>query len=276
MGIRKLKAFTAAAFVVLCVLWGPLNAYATVTNADAFNDIAWTEVFSDPLQSTKGVVQSMCSTENYIITIENASGSSTEPDTVSAYYKNTTDANGNPVTQYSLAKRVTDTDWEHGNGMAYDPRTKLIYVAPYSNLTASNRGVLFVMDPNTLEKVNTIHISDSWNVLGIAYIEKTDQFVILTNVDGGYDLRLYDSSFSQYTDFGTMQTDGAVNFQDICVTGDFVLLQPLGLKDGNYPLLHGQQRQDGGAGGHRRDLAGRLPHERHGKSHGRLHGQPFL
>jgi len=234
MGIRKLKAFTAAAFVVLCVLWGPLNAYATVTNADAFNDIAWTEVFSDPLQSTKGVVQSMCSTENYIITIENASGSSTEPDTVSAYYKNTTDANGNPVTQYSLAKRVTDTDWEHGNGMAYDPRTKLIYVAPYSNLTASNRGVLFVMDPNTLEKVNTIHISDSWNVLGIAYIEKTDQFVILTNVDGGYDLRLYDSSFSQYTDFGTMQTDGAVNFQDICVTGDFVLLQPLGLKDGNY------------------------------------------
>ncbi len=149
--------------------------------------------------------------------------------------------------------------------------------------------------------MNTIHISDSWNVLGIAYIEKTDQFVILTNVDGGYDLRLYDSSFSQYTDFGTMQTDGAVNFQDICVTGDFVLLQPLGLKDGNYlrvfsmserkivanvklsytvsnvkTLLHGQQRQDGGAGGHRRDLAGRLPHERHGKSHGRLHGQPFL
>ncbi len=31
-----------------------------------------------------------------------------------------------------------------------------------------------------------------------------------------------------------MQTDGAENFQDICVTGDFVLLQPLGLKDGNY------------------------------------------
>ena len=207
MGIRKLKAFTAAAFAVLCVLWGPLNAYATVTNADAFNDIAWTEVFSDPLQNTKGVVQSMCATDDYIITIENASGSSTEPDTVSAYYKNTTDANGNPVTQYSLAKRVTDTDWEHGNGMAYE---------------------------NTLEKVNTIHISDSWNVLGIAYVEKSDQFVILTNVDGGYDLRLYDSSFSQYTDFGTMQTDGAVNFQDICVTGDFVLLQPLGLKDGNY------------------------------------------
>ena len=164
MGIRKLKAFTAAAFAVLCVLWGPLNAYATVTNADAFNDIAWTEVFSDPLQNTKGVVQSMCATDDYIITIENASGSSTEPDTVSAYYKNTTDANGNPVTQYSLAKRVTDTDWEHGNGMAYDPVTKLIYVAPYSNLTASNRGVLFVMDPNTLEKVNTIHISDSWSL----------------------------------------------------------------------------------------------------------------
>ena len=217
MGIRKLKAFTAAAFAVLCVLWGPLNAYATVTNADAFNDIAWTEVFSDPLQNTKGVVQSMCATDDYIITIENASGSSTEPDTVSAYYKNTTDANGNPVTQYSLAKRVTDTDWEHGNGMAYDPV-----------------GDIFVMDPNTLEKVNTIHISDSWNVLGIAYVEKSDQFVILTNSEGGYDLRLYDSSFSQYTDFGTMQTDGAVNFQDICVTGDFVLLQPLGLKDGNY------------------------------------------
>ncbi len=234
MRIRKLKALTAAVLVVLFVLWGPESAYATVTNADAFNDIAWTEVFSDPLQSTKGVVQSMCATEDYIITIENTSSGNTEPDTVSAYYKNTTDANGNPVTQYSLAKRVKDTDWEHGNGMAYDPRTKLIYVAPYSNLTASNRGVLFVMDPNTLEKVNTIHISDSWNVLGIAYIEKTDQFVILTNVDGGYDLRLYDSSFSQYTDFGTMQTDGAENFQDICVTGDFVLLQPLGLKDGNY------------------------------------------
>ena len=86
---------------------------------------------SDSRQQRRGAVR-LCD-GRYIICIENFNDLTTEPDVVSAYYKNDTDADGNPVTQYSLAHQVRDADFAHANGMAYNPVTHEILVSGYSS-----------------------------------------------------------------------------------------------------------------------------------------------
>ena len=224
----------------LALLFGiAIDCNAELAGGDVFSDVTWDQVFEENLLGAQGVVQSICATENYIITIENISESGSEPDVVSAYYRNDTDGNGNPVTQYSLAKRSEEISWEHGNGMAYNPNTKEIYVALYTNVNPESRGCIFVMDPDTLAFKRTVKISDEYNILGIGYKEDTDQYVIQTNVDGGYSFKILNADFQVVDDLGEYaSTTPGNNFQDLEVCGDYIINFPLTFGMGIGDFIH--------------------------------------
>lgn len=211
-------------------------SHAEVTGDEAFEGLNWELKFEDQVT---GDVQSICATENYIITIDNVSDSPSDSDIVSAYYKNDVDENGNPVERYSLAKRVADTCWEHGNGMTYNPNTHEIYVALYTNTIPENKGCIYVMDPDTLAYKRTIKVSDDYNLLGIGYKEDTNQYVIQTNAEGRYSLKILDENFQLVEDLGEYEESGkGYNFQDLAVTGDYILNFPLTLNLGIGDYLH--------------------------------------
>ncbi|MCB6807700.1 hypothetical protein LI205_08265 [bacterium MSK18_59] len=181
-----------------------------------------------PLLGSTGVVQSVCATEDYIICIENYNDLTTDPDVVSAYYKNDTDKDGNPVTQYSLALQVQDADYAHANGMAYNPVTHEILVSGYSSPDASNFGCIFRLDPDTLEQKERVQISDSYNILGTGYLPSTGGYLIQTDTNGGYSFKILDASFQVVDDWGTYPFDFYMeNFQDLCVSGDLFFIFPL-------------------------------------------------
>lgn len=224
---------------VMLWLMMPLVCKAEIAGDNAFSDITWEQVFEENLQGSSGVLQSICATKNYIICIENTSDATDEPDVISAYYRNNVDENGNPVEQYSLAKRVADTNWEHGNGMAYNPKTNEIYVSLYTSRQQENRGSLYVMDPDTLGFKRKIKISDDYNILGIGYLEEKDQYVIQTNVEGGYSLKILNSEFQLIDDLGEYANSGkGNNYQDLFVSGDYIINFPLTLGLGIGDFIH--------------------------------------
>ena len=233
-GFYRATAFLLAVVLFVCI--SAADVSAEITGDDAFNNMQWDIVFEDNIQSAHGVIQSICCTDYYIITIENTSEDPNQPDTVSAYYKLAYDENGNDVEQYSLAKRVNDFDWEHGNGMTYNPRTNEIYVALYTALRPENAGCIFVMDPDTLSFKNSIKIADGYNILGIEYLEDSDEYMIITNDSGGYSIKRLDANFQVIDDFGPTSTSPGVNYQDFCVDGDYLLISPLtfGMGIGEY------------------------------------------
>ena len=201
---------------------------AGFASATPFADASWEMVAEHPLLGSTGVVQSVCATEDYIICIENYNDLTTDPDVVSAYYKNDTDKDGNPVTQYSLALQVQDADYAHANGMAYNPVTHEILVSGYSSPDASNFGCIFRLDPDTLEQKERVQISDSYNILGIGYLPSTGGYLIQTDTNGGYSFKILDASFQVVDDWGTYPFDFYMeNFQDLCVSGDLFFIFPL-------------------------------------------------
>ena len=101
---------------------------AAVKTSD-LETVPWSMVTESSIINEKGWLQSMCATDQYIVCLVNASKKGTDPDTLIAFYRNTTDTNGNPVEQYSYAFSVTETDYEHGNGMTYNPSTQEIAIA---------------------------------------------------------------------------------------------------------------------------------------------------
>lgn len=217
--------------LILLMLILPIQSYAEIAGDEAFDGMFWELVHEEELHG--GVVQSMCVTDNYIICIENVADDANTLDIVSAYYRYDKDADGNPVEQYSLANRVQDREWEHGNGMTYNSRTNEIYVALYTNLIEENRGSVYVMDPDTLSYKRTIKISDDYNILGIDYIQEKDQYLILTNVDGGYSFKILDRNFQVIEDLGEYENSTVgYNFQDCIVTEDYILAFPLTLNMG--------------------------------------------
>lgn len=226
--------------VLLCLfLASGEECRAEITGDEAFSNLVWEQVYEDQIQWPSGVVQSICATENYIICIENTVDSRTDPDIVSAYYKNDVDEEGNPVEQYSLAKRTADTNWEHGNGMTYNPNTHEIYVALYTNLIPENRGCLYVMNPDTLGYERKIKVSDDYNILGIDYVEETNQYVIQTDADGGFGFQILDADFQVVEDLGSYSdTAKGGNFQDLVVDGDYIINFPLTLGLGIGDYLH--------------------------------------
>jgi len=224
--------------VFIILLWGGgMKVHAEIAGDDALKDLKWNQVCEEPRHG--GVVQSICATEYYVITMENMADNPEVPDVVSAYYKRDTDENGNPVTPYTLAKRVQNREWEHCNGMAYNPNTREIYVALYTNTIAENRGCLYVMDPDTLDYKRTIKISDDYNILGIDYLENRNQYVIQTNTDGGYSFKILDENFAVVEDLGEYaHTAEGDNFQDLTVCGDYILNFPLTLGMGIGDFIH--------------------------------------
>lgn len=223
--------------VMLWWIWNPLDVQAEIASDNAFEGVTWEKIIEDEIEGPYGVVQSMCATEDYIICVENYADSANDPDIVKAYYRNNTDADGNPVEKYSLAKRVAMTNYEHANGMAYNPNTGEIAVALYTNLHQENRGCIFLMDAETLEYKDKIQITDQYNILGIDYDEENDRYIIQTNVEGGYSFKILDSQFQVIEDLGEYAgTAKGSNFQDLCVSGDYIINLPLtlGMGIGDY------------------------------------------
>ena len=226
---RKSGRFFLALFLgIFLFLTHPMLCQAGFASAAPFADASWEMVAEYPLLGSTGVVQSVCATEDYIICIENYNDLTTDPDVVSAYYKNDTDKDGNPVTQYSLALQVQDADYAHANGMAYNPVTHEILVSGYSSPDASNFGCIFRLDPDTLEQKERVQISDSYNILGIDYLPSTGGYLIQTDTNGGYSFKILDASFQVLDDWGTYPFDFYMeNFQDLCVSGDLFFIFPL-------------------------------------------------
>lgn len=226
---RKSGRFFLALFLgIFLFLTQPVVCQAGFASNTPFAGVSWEMVAEYPLLGSTGVVQSVCATEDYIICIENYNDQTTDPDVVSAYYKNTTDKNGNPVTQYSLARQVQDADYAHANGMAYNPTTHEILVSGYSSPDASNYGCIFRLDPDTLEQKERVQISNSYNILGIDYLPSTGGYLIQTDADGGYGFKILDASLQVVDDWGTYSFNMyAENFQDLCVSGDLFFIFPL-------------------------------------------------
>lgn len=234
--------------VILWCIWNGnlLEAHAEIASDDAFVGVTWEKIFEDDIEGPKGVVQSICATENYIICIENYEDSTEKADIIKAYYRNDTDIHGNPVEKYSLAKRVVERSYEHGNGMAYNPNTGEIAVALYTHLEPENRGCIFLMDSETLSFKKKVKIADDYNILGIGYDEENDRYIIQTNVDGGYSFKILDNQFKIVEDLGEYEgTAKGNNFQDLCISGDYIINFPLtlGLGIGDYINVYSISRR---------------------------------
>ena len=113
---------------VFFLFFSDTTVSAAVKTSD-LETVPWSMVTESSIINEKGWLQSMCATDQYIVCLVNASKKGTDPDTLIAFYRNTTDIDGNPVEQYSYAFSVTETDYEHGNGMTYNPSTQEIAIA---------------------------------------------------------------------------------------------------------------------------------------------------
>lgn len=234
--------------VILWCIWNGslLEVQAEIASDDAFVGVTWEKIFEDDIEGPKGVVQSICVTENYIICIENYEDNTEKADIIKAYYRNGTDVHGNPVEKYSLAKRVVERSYEHGNGMAYNPNTGEIAVALYTHLDPENRGCIFLMDSETLSFKKKVKIAEDYNILGIGYDEENDRYIIQTNVDGGYSFKILDNQFKIVEDLGEYEgTAKGNNFQDLCISGDYIINFPLtlGLGIGDYINVYSISRR---------------------------------
>ncbi len=221
------------ALCIICLLscmWGADTVHAQIASDNAFEGAKWEKIIEDPIEAGTGVVQSICATEHYIICIENTGDDTNAPDVIKAYYRNDVDEFGNPVERYSLAKRVADMDYEHANGMAYNPNTGEIAVALYTSNDWQNRGSIYLMDAGTLAFKSRVQVSDRYNILGIGYDVENDRYVIQTNEEGGYSFKVLDSQFQLVEDLGEYRgTAKGENFQDLCVSGDYIINFPLTL-----------------------------------------------
>lgn len=231
----KRYVYTLAFFCMLCFGWmlNPLTVHAEIASDRAFDGAVWEKIIEDDIEAAEGVVQSMCVTDYYIIMMENVAEDGTTPDIIKAYYRYDHDENGQPVERYSLAKRVQDMCYEHCNGMAFSPNTREIVVALYTSYNAENRGCVFLLDADTLEFKGRLKITDDYNILGIGYDQAEDCYYIQTNADGGYTFKKLDSQFQIIDDYGTMEGySKGTNFQDLCVSGDYIINLPLTLHMG--------------------------------------------
>ena len=158
--------------------------FAAIKDETVFKDVQWNLIGETPVLQDQGWVQSMCTTDDYIICLENASNKKSDPDTLIAFYKNDYDENGNPVEQYSVAKYVTEMDYEHGNGMTYNPNTNELMIVGSTPLNPENQGYVYIVDAETLKFKKKVHVTNH-NLLGIAYDREQNQYIIQI-FDSGY------------------------------------------------------------------------------------------
>ena len=142
------------------------NIFITGTNVSAdektsdLEPVPWSKVTESSKKKENSWLQSMCATDQYIVCLVNASKKGTDPDTLIAFYRNTTDTDGNPVEQYSYAFSVTETDYEHGNGMTYNPSTQEIAIAGLFTNDPSDAGAIFIVDANTLHFKRKVQVGN--------------------------------------------------------------------------------------------------------------------
>ncbi len=212
-------------FVLLFSLLLPFP-YTAKAEEGVLQDSVWEYMFESEAV-TDGIVQSICITDQYIITIENAGDNPELADVVTAYYKNDYDRDGNPVERFSIANRVQLEEWEHGNGMCWNPVVNEIYVTLYTNTIEDNRGCLYVMDPDTLTRKGRIKVTDDFNLLAITYDNANDRYFIQTNEDADYRILILNSEFQIVEDYGPESADPGYNFQDFTLVKDYLLQFPL-------------------------------------------------
>lgn len=232
-------------FIALLMVIRPETVHAEIADESVFEGSEWELLFEENLE--EGLVQSVCVTEDYIVTLENKDDTVDTPDILRAYYRNNKDENGNKVEQYSLAKRIDSIHYEHCNGMTYNPKTKKILVSLYTAADPENRGCLYVLNSETFEYEDRIKIADDFNVLGIGYDEETDQYVIQTNDEGGYSFKILNSDFQITDDLGSFShTSQGDNFQDLCVSGDYIVNFPLtaGMGIGSFINMYSISTRD--------------------------------
>ncbi len=224
--LERLAAFVPAFFLLAGFFGGmAMNVQAAIKDATVFENVSWEYMGETSVISDTGWLQSMCCTEDYIICLENTSTSDSTADTFLAFYKNEVDADGNPVTQYSLAKTVTETDYEHANGMTYNPDTREILVVGATPLNRENRGIVYIVDADTLKLKRTVRLSNGYKLLGVAYSEDTGHYVVQFFNDGyteSFFMEL-DEDFQQVGDVMPAVMWQDIRHQDFCISGDYLI-----------------------------------------------------
>lgn len=220
--MRRLCCIAAAFFLCL-----PTECLADLKTSDAFRNSEWTLLTEYEIGNDTSNLQAVCSTDTYIVCLINASNDEALPDTLVAFYKGGSDAEGNAVTPYSVAMEVTEMDYEHGNGMAYNPNTREIIIAGGKNLNPANKGCVFIVDADTLKFKKKVKVSDDWNIHAIDYSANNDNYLIQKGGAGGYDFVETDLDFNITSEIDNMVEMGEANtFQDLCVCGDDIVSVP--------------------------------------------------
>ncbi|MGF6989409.1 hypothetical protein M2145_000547 [Lachnospiraceae bacterium PF1-21] len=212
------------------------EAEAAIASDAPFEGVSWELAFEQEMAA--GIVQSLCVTRDYIVTLENVNDEAGTPDILRAYEKKA---------PYNLAISIDTMNFEHCNGMAYNPQTEEIVVALYTAANPENRGCLFVMDANSFELKEKVKIADDYNILGIDYDGEQDRYIIQTNSEGGYSFKILTSDFQIAEDLGEYaHTAKGDNFQDLCVSGDYIINFPLtlGLGIGDYMNVYSISRKE--------------------------------
>lgn len=238
MKLVKIHSF----IFTLCLLFSlfffsPESISAAVKTSD-LETVLWSMVTESSIINEKGWLQSMCATDQYIVCLVNASKKGTDPDTLIAFYRNTTDADGNPVEQYSYAFSVTETDYEHGNGMTYNPNTQEIAIAGLFTNDPSDAGAIFIVDANTLQFKKKVQVGNgSINFFGIDYVPEKDQYVLMANRIADYAFYFTDSDFQIVDKLNLHLSYSRSSFQDFCVAGDAIISIPYMQREGYMNVL---------------------------------------
>lgn len=225
-------------FILSVLFFLPAESVSGALKTSDLENTPWNMADESSIIDTSGQLQSMCATDQYIVCLVNGDKNTTKPDTLIAFYRNSTDANGNPVEQYSYAFHVTETDYEHGNGMTYNPNTQEIAIAGLFTNDPSNAGAVFIVDANTLRFKRKVQVGNgSMNYFGIDYDKENDRYILMANRIADYAFVFTDNNF-QITDILNLRlSHSRSSFQDFCVTGDFIISIPYMQREGYMNIV---------------------------------------
>lgn len=239
--MKRTAAYCKKISLLLCAVTAFTLHTSSVSNAKglasdtAFDNASFEQIMEIPAQGNG--IGAICTTDHYIISIENTSDS-TDPDVISAYYKNSVDENGKEVTQYSLAKQVNDHDYERPTGLAYNPKTNELIVGGYSSNGSTNKGSLFIIDADSLEYKKTIDVSQ-YNIIGVAYKEDTDQYIVQADTEGEYNYKLLDSEFNIVEELGEMNAvSEGTGYHGLYISNDYFINLPITSSLGIGDYIH--------------------------------------
>ena len=222
--IRMKRIIWAGVLMIVCCLISMEKTHAAIKDPNEFSTAQWEYLNEVSVVEDKGWVQSMCVTDKYIVCFENATKKNTSPDTLIALYKNDYDEEGNPVPRYSYAKHITERDYEHGNGMTYNPNTNEIYIAAGPLLDAGNAGNIYVIDADTLEYKRTVNVGGGqYNYWCLSYSEKTNQYILRGDSNSGWIFFIADENFNIVDTITDIQIVQDTSQQDFCISGDYII-----------------------------------------------------